>query len=774
MYLSRKLITSFFPEFALFNDKKLIGIFNSLGIELETIFNFEKTNNLVVGEILETSKHPSADSLNVCKVRISSSKINTIVCGAKNVYPNQKVIVALKGAKLIDGRVIEYKELRGVLSEGMICAYNELTSRNDWCNKNELDDIVLLPSTAKVGDKNPFGFLNMDDIIYELSIPSNRNDLNSVFGIILEMQSFLNLKKELAFRNLNKKLNSKIKLKNNVSDNHYLISLKNEKYTKSNWIVKTLLMNSGFIPSDSIEDLGKLNQILSGIPVIAFTNIKGNKLEVSKLEKPTRVELNSYGIVNLKKGDIVLKNNNDIVALMNIDVCKKYAINQHSKNIYFLSCSTNPMDIKNTSNRLKLMNDKIKFSSKNISSWWYKKSLDIFIENLKPSFTNIEVDLKHKESKQSQIKLDLKKVNKLLGVNITDANIRKVINSFGYKIAKDYITIPEYRIDIENDHDIIEDILKVIGIQNIPELSIKNSILYNIKTKDSENITKVNNILLNRGFYLLKTYNLTSKKINDKFNYFKYNKPIQIKNPISSDREYMRLSLIDGILDCYSYNSSLKNDLVPVFEIQEIYYGTNKRKHLVAAVPEDIIINNFNNSIVKADIFFLKSIAQSIALVGKQELSFEKEISNSWGCKKDSIKVNLNKNNIGYITRISPEVLKSYKIKSEKIYLMELDVTNLIDFKNNLAFVFDDEKKHKIIRDLSVMVDKEYDLNNIYKLAKSCNLIESLKFISAFEKGDEISYTFRFNLISNDNDVKINFQKVIDFFIKNNLKIISS
>ena len=494
MYLSKKLITNFFPEFGLFNDKKLLEIFNSLGIELETIFNFENTNNLVVGEILETKKHPSADNLNLCKVKISSSKINTIVCGAKNVHQGQKVIVALKGAKFIDGRVIEYKELRGILSEGMICAYNELTNRTDWCNKNELDDIITLPSVAKVGDKAPLNFISMNDTIYELSIPSNRNDLNSVFGIILEIQSFLNLKKELTFKNLNKNLNSKIKLKNKVSENHYLISLNNDKYSTSNWIVKTLLMNSGFVPSDSIGDLAKLNQILSGIPTISFTNIKGNNLEISKLEKPAKVELNTYGIVNLKKGDIVLKNNNDIVALMNIDVCKKYAVNQQSKKVYFLSSATNSMDVRKTSSRLKIMNDKVKFSLKKISSWWYKKSLDILIENLKPNFKNIEVDFKYKENNQNRIKLSLNKVNKLLGINITDANIKKIISSFGYKLTKDYIATPEYRIDIENDHDIIEDILKVIGIQNIPEISIKNSNVYNIKIKDNDNLTKLNNL----------------------------------------------------------------------------------------------------------------------------------------------------------------------------------------------------------------------------------------------------------------------------------------
>ena len=773
MYLSKKLITNFFPEFGLFNDKKLLEIFNSLGIELETIFNFENTNNLVVGEILETKKHPSADNLNLCKVKISSSKINTIVCGAKNVHQGQKVIVALKGAKFIDGRVIEYKELRGILSEGMICAYNELTNRTDWCNKNELDDIITLPSVAKVGDKAPLNFISMNDTIYELSIPSNRNDLNSVFGIILEIQSFLNLKKELTFENLNKNLNSKIKLKNKVSENHYLISLNNDKYSTSNWIVKTLLMNSGFVPSDSIDDLAKLNQILSGIPTISFTNIKGNNLEISKLEKPAKVELNTYGIVNLKKGDIVLKNNNDIVALMNIDVCKKYAVNQQSKKVYFLSSATNSMDVRKTSSRLKIMNDKVKFSLKKISSWWYKKSLDILIENLKPNFKNIEVDFKYKENNQNRIKLSLNKVNKLLGINITDANIKKIISSFGYKLTKDYIATPEYRIDIENDHDIIEDILKVIGIQNIPEISIKNSNVYNIKIKDSDNIAKVNNLLLNRGFYLLKTYNLTSKQNNDNYNYFKYTKPIQIKNPISSDREFMRLSLLDGILSCYSYNISLKNELVPIFEIQEVYYGNSKRKHLIAAISEDLVINVFNNSVIKSDIFSLKSIAQSIAFIANQELNFQKEICDSWGCKKDSIKVNIDKNNIGYITRMNPEVLKSYKIKSEKVYVMELDITDLINFQKPLDFVFEDDKKHKIVRDISIIVDKDYDLNNIYKLAKSCNLLEDLNFIGAFEKENEVSYTFRFNLISNDSDVKTNFQKVIEFFSKNKIKIIT-
>ena len=235
----------------------------------------------------------------------------------------------------------------------------------------------------------------------------------------------------------------------------------------------------------------------------------------------------------------------------------------------------------------------------------------------------------------------------------------------------------------------------------------------------------------------------------------------------------MRLSLLDGILSCYSYNISLKNELVPIFEIQEVYYGNSKRKHLIAAISEDLVINVFNNSVIKSDIFSLKSIAQSIAFIANQELNFQKEICDSWGCKKDSIKVNIDKNNIGYITRMNPEVLKSYKIKSEKVYVMELDITDLINFQKPLDFVFEDDKKHKIVRDISIIVDKDYDLNNIYKLAKSCNLLEDLNFIGAFEKENEVSYTFRFNLISNDSDVKTNFQKVIEFFSKNKIKIIT-
>ena len=120
---------------------------------------------------------------------------------------------------------------------------------------------------------------------------------------------------------------------------------------------------------------------------------------------------------------------------------------------------------------------------------------------------------------------------------------------------------------------------------------------------------------------------------------------------------------------------------------------------------------------------------------------------------------------------MNAEVLKSYKIKCEKVYVMELDITDVMIFQKPLDFGFEEGKKHKSVRAISIIVDKDYELNNIYNLAKSCKLLEELNFIGAVEKEKEVSYTFRFNLIANDSDVKPNFQKVIEFFSKNKVKV---
>jgi phenylalanyl-tRNA synthetase beta chain len=190
MLVSKYLIGKFLPKIHEINDQQFIDACSAIGIEVEKICHHPKTNNLVIGEITKVEQHPNANKLHVCEVKIDQTgKTHVIVCGAPNVVVKKKVIVALNDAKLHDGRTIEYKELRGVLSQGMICAYSELTPYSNFQSDEDTNGVILLDDGI-VGDKEIEKYIGLDDVIYDLSIPSNRNDLNGVLSLCQELSGF--------------------------------------------------------------------------------------------------------------------------------------------------------------------------------------------------------------------------------------------------------------------------------------------------------------------------------------------------------------------------------------------------------------------------------------------------------------------------------------------------------------------------------------------------------------------------------------------------------
>jgi phenylalanyl-tRNA synthetase beta chain len=194
MLYSRRLLETFLPKLSKISDEELSNAIGSTGNELplKDIHHHPILNNLVIGRILSFEKHQNSDHLNVCKVQIDQQgTINTIVCGANNVQANKNVVVALNGAILHDGRVIEYKDVRGVKSEGMLCGYYELTPLNNkLCSPKDSEGIMLFDD-GKIGDTNVAKFLGLDDTIYEIEIPfANRNDPNGVLSLCQDLAGY--------------------------------------------------------------------------------------------------------------------------------------------------------------------------------------------------------------------------------------------------------------------------------------------------------------------------------------------------------------------------------------------------------------------------------------------------------------------------------------------------------------------------------------------------------------------------------------------------------
>jgi phenylalanyl-tRNA synthetase beta chain len=196
MQYSRKLFEKILPQVKNISDEQLIEALGSIGVELpkKDIFHHPTLNNVVFGRIINHTKHPDSDHLNICKVQIDKSgSTNTIVCGASNVTDNKLVVVALEGCKLFDGREIVYKELRGTKSEGMLCGYHELTPLNaKTVSKFDSEGIILLDlGEAEIGDTNVAEVLGLNDTIYEIEVPfANRNDINGAYAFCQDIAGF--------------------------------------------------------------------------------------------------------------------------------------------------------------------------------------------------------------------------------------------------------------------------------------------------------------------------------------------------------------------------------------------------------------------------------------------------------------------------------------------------------------------------------------------------------------------------------------------------------
>ncbi len=769
MYLSLNLLKDFFPDIKQISLEKFESILNSVGIEVENIIKFPMIENLIVGEIQHISKPSENAKVNLCEVYFNN-KIHKIICGGNNVEVNKKVIVAQIGTIMPDGRKIEPREIMGIKSEGMLCGYDELNQI--FCNYKSDGGIVLLDKNVKINNQDVLKHIGLDDTIFDLSIPSNRNDLNGLFWIIKEISPFFSSKFEMNLLNTKKTCqNDKLKYQVNGSNllkNIFLVNFDINDFELS-WKSRYILLNSGITPTNTILDIAKIVQILTSIPILGFDSSKIKKTKFAKLDKSKTIKIDENDF-NIPKGEIVLLNDNDDVILVpGIGVNDEYKITSSSINISFFASSVNHNEVFNLINENKFINNDVKISSKDLNyQYLLPIAFEVLINDLKVKFKDIKSIIKVEDKKPNEIEFDFKKVNSLLNTNLKESDINQVLLNMGYKKTGKKYTPPFNRTDVENDVDIIEDVLKVYGVSNIHPAPIDSSCLTFKNEFDIKKIEDVKKYLLSNGFYQIKTYNLCSKD-ELKYNYFNYENPIAISNPLSNDREFMRLSLLNGVLDTYSYNSRMNNNLESIFEFQNIYYDGLNKRHLILSVPNNIYENKLNNSYIKNDIFYIKNILLNIVSILNKYINFDIGFNQDYGCKNDSLIIKSRNKIVGYITRLNPELLKQYKINNNSIYVAEICIDDLYDDINKYKLVNMPSNNQKITKEITFDVSVNTNLNDIYDILNSQNYFVNYEIISEYQKDEQISYTLSFELNSINNESA--FDDILDFFAKNSLKV---
>jgi phenylalanyl-tRNA synthetase beta chain len=717
-----------------FKVEELVSKITIAGVEIEAVTKLASGTNLIIGFVKETKKHPDSDHLSVCQVDIGGS-VTQIVCGAKNVAANQKVIVALPGSYLpAKDLTIAKTSIRGQESNGMICSLKELGVADEYLTSAQKEGIEVLSSSAKVGDSNPLSFLGLDDIILELKPTPNRGDVYSLYSFALEVSAILDLP-------LIKKLD-KIKLPP-LSKSTYKVNSQTQLCPRfaikgvNNIVIKpsplwlvNLLQSSGIRAINNVVDIGNYVMLLTGQPLHMYDANKLAKKEfVVKDNQTTKLLALDDKAYDIKTEDIVITSNSEVIGLAGIMGGKSTMVDINTKNLAIESASFKDVVIRKTSRRLDLVSDA---STRFVRGIDYTRSL--YALDLAASLLVELADAKAIEETTMigehnlamlAIELPLAKVNKFLGTGLTLTDLENVFKrlKFEYKVNKDGLTVqvPTYRRDIKIVNDLIEEVIRLIGFDKLNATNPASSALagyneYQLQRK------LIRNHLINNGINEALSYSLESRRELGDFAIISTNKNIKTRKllaPITEDREYLRASIIPSLLKAIHHNLNYSTKNVALFEISKIYLENGENEHLAIALTGALETTLWQKK-PEVDFYAMKGLVISLLeMFGIEESRYTiaaVEETNKYLHPGRSFYLQIGKQIFGIVGQVHPLMEKKYDIKQTMV--AEIDLKYLLSLKTSKLKFVNPPQYPSITRDIALVIDRKVMANDLVKQIK--------------------------------------------------------
>lgn len=742
------------------NLSSLADKITNAGVNVQAI-NTKYIPNLVIAKVLEVKKHPDSDHLNICQVDTGNGVLQ-IVCGASNVKENIKVILAKVGAILPGDFEIKKSSIRGVESEGMICALYELGVEE--YTKEAYDKGIHI-----VSDDIPVGldgskYLNLDDTIYELDLNPNRNDCLSHLGFAYEVGAVLNKKVNLPNIEYQKYPSTYNYSFDIQTDNVYLYLnkiVKDITIKESPDFIKERLLSVGIRPINNIVDISNYVMLEYGQPMHFYDKDKvGDKLIIKMGNEQEEITTIDNKVRKLNNSDIVIYNNKPI-CLAGIMGGSNTEVNSETKNLLIESAIFNPYNIRYTSINLDLRSESSLRGEKKLNPEYTYLALERACHLLeKYADAKVEEKLyeyKKIENKIQTISLSLEDINSLLGLNISLEDVSKILEALDFKYEiknKIYVEIPLRRQDIEpHKEDIIEEIGRLYGYINIPnkmpKISLKaGSYKGNIKTR--KNISKYMRSL---GLNEVRTYTLVSLE-EDNFSF--PTESIKLLRPLTNDKQVIRRSLIPSLLKVVDYNNARNYNDINIYEIANTYYDEDKEEmKLCIMLKGSFLKHKWSNTNINNNFYVLKGMIVSLLdyLGLKNRYTFEKgEICNFH--PGISAKIMIDHKEVGYFGKLHP------KYRKDDIYTLEISLTKLFNYKAK-ALKWEELSKYPVVnKDLAFKMPNDVTADDLkIILKKSSNLVTNIEVFDVYQNEDFKSYAFTISLSDKTrtlNDEEIN------------------
>ena len=747
------------------------------GVNVEKVIS-KRINNLVIGKVISCEMHPDSDHLHICMVDTGSETLQ-IVCGAPNVREGLKVIVALPGAVLPGNFEIKKGTIRGVESNGMLCALFELgvEEKND---ENYAKGIHEVEDNIEVGtDANIY--LGTDDTNYELDVHKHRNnDCYYHIGFAYEIASILNKKvtlPNLQYHEVEDDINSHFTLEVNTNKCPYYLAkmVKDIKVGPSPEFIRKRLVSAGMRSINNVVDISNYVMLEFGQPMHFFDYDKlGNKILVRDAKENEEViTLDGKNRV-LTSNDIVITDTNKPVCIAGVMGGENTEVDDNTKNILIESAIFDGISIRNTANRLNLKSEASIRYGKGLNYEYTKMAIDRACHLLEKYasakvLTGI-VSHDKLDKTPKQITFESSEVSNLLGLTLTNEDIKTELDRLGfeyeYKDNKFIATIPNRRLDIDPYvNDIAEEIGRLYGYHNLKSTLPKTNTRRGVYVGDVGIRKDVSKRLRTLGLNECKTYTLTTP---DMAKMFKYDnrESIVLPNPISVDKSVIRTSILPSLLNTYQYNKSRGVKDVLIYEIAKTYDTNYQEVSKVAMLLKGSYLSNSWQGInINVDFYLVKGIIENLFnyLGFKNRYSFE-VVSVPELHPGISAKILVDREEIGIIGKLHPN------ISNDDIYVCEFSLTSLYNKKIKPIKYKETSKYPSIVKDVSFIVDKDtmaIDIENTIKKSGG-RLLESINVFDYYS-GDKIDLdkkSLAFKLTFTDSNRTLEEKEVMDIFNK--------
>lgn len=732
-------------------------LLTDLGLEVEGVDAYQSVKGglegVVVGEVLTCVKHPNADKLKLTTVNIGNDVVQ-IVCGAPNMAAGQKVPVATIGTTLYspegEAWTIKKGKIRGVESHGMICAEDELGLGTSHAG------IMVLDADLKVGTPASDIFEVENDQVFEIGLTPNRADAMSHLGVARDLKAGL-IQKEInlelitpsvsAFRIDSRILKMDVDVINKDMAPRYCgVTISGLKVKESPAWLQHRLKAIGLSPINNVVDA--TNYVLHelGQPLHAFDAVKisGNKINVKTLKAGTKFTTLDGVERELHEDDLMICDAEKPMCIAGVFGGIHSGVTESTTSIFLESAYFNPVSIRKSAKRHGLNTDaSFRFErgiDPNITEYALKRAALLIQELAGGEITSDIVDLYPNKIKDFEVRLSFENAKKLIGEEIPKETIKRILTSLDIKVnnvteAGLGLTVPAFRNDVEREADIIEEILRVYGYNNIATTKKLNaSISSTTKFEDFKIQNIIGNQLVSQGFYEIMSNSLTTPNYAALNEQLKEEHNITMLNPLSNDLSVLRQSLLFSGLEAVSFNINRKRSDLKLFEFGKTYHGYGDKreefKHLALFTTGNQSQDSWLSTGKKSDFFYLKG--SIVAILDRLGISRYNETPTKNDVFSEGVNLSLGKTSLVDFGLIKKPILKYFDISQDALFA-DFNWDAILEFVKRNKITFKPIAKYpEVKRDFALLLDDSVTFESIYKIAKQSEK-QLLKTVNLFD-----------------------------------------